>query len=219
QLKPLGKQAEIARRAAGIQADLRDARLRLLADDLWSLRGSLRKEVADEEAVRARRADAEAEHARVTARLRQLGQELAADPQAASDEIARVSGALAEAHERLDTAQQELEAAESDAEGIDSGDADLDARLAAVRDELATVETRAKELTDAERAAEREAASFKAREEALALSLTRKDGAGALLTAGDRLPGVLGSVAALLSVDPGHETAIAAALGPYADAV
>ena len=34
QLKPLGKQAEIARRAASVQADLRDARLRLLADDL-----------------------------------------------------------------------------------------------------------------------------------------------------------------------------------------
>ena len=32
-LKPLGRQAEIARRAAVIQADLRDARLRLLADD------------------------------------------------------------------------------------------------------------------------------------------------------------------------------------------
>ena len=34
QLKPLGKQAEVARRASVIQADLRDARLRLLADDL-----------------------------------------------------------------------------------------------------------------------------------------------------------------------------------------
>ena len=34
QLKPLGRQAEVARRAAVIQSDLRDARLRLLADDL-----------------------------------------------------------------------------------------------------------------------------------------------------------------------------------------
>ena len=34
QLKPLGRQAEVARRAAVIQADVRDARLRLLADDL-----------------------------------------------------------------------------------------------------------------------------------------------------------------------------------------
>ena len=36
QLKPLGKQAEIARRAQAVQAELRDARLRLLADDLVS---------------------------------------------------------------------------------------------------------------------------------------------------------------------------------------
>ena len=34
QLKPLGKQAEVARRAAGVQAELRDAKARLLADDL-----------------------------------------------------------------------------------------------------------------------------------------------------------------------------------------
>src|SRR5258708_36043508 len=41
QLKPHGKQAEVARRAAGIQADLRDARLRRLADDLAPLRDPL----------------------------------------------------------------------------------------------------------------------------------------------------------------------------------
>src|SRR5213082_2269086 len=55
QLKPLGKQAEVARRAAGIQADLRDSRLRLLADDLLALRTELEREVADEEAIRAKR--------------------------------------------------------------------------------------------------------------------------------------------------------------------
>src|SRR2546426_914649 len=47
QLKPLGRQAEVARRAAGVQADLRDARLRLLADDLVGLRAALAQEVAD----------------------------------------------------------------------------------------------------------------------------------------------------------------------------
>src|SRR5439155_16337547 len=48
QLKPLGKQAEIARRAAGVQAELRDSRLRLLADDLLALRAELERELADE---------------------------------------------------------------------------------------------------------------------------------------------------------------------------
>ncbi|MFC5750281.1 chromosome segregation protein SMC [Actinomadura rugatobispora] len=59
QLKPLGRQAEIARRAAVIQADLRDARLRLLADDLVTLRTRLDQEAADEAAVRERRTETE----------------------------------------------------------------------------------------------------------------------------------------------------------------
>ena len=60
QLKPLGRQAEVARRAAVIQSDLRDARLRLLADDLVQLTATLEAEVADETALRARRAEVEA---------------------------------------------------------------------------------------------------------------------------------------------------------------
>jgi chromosome segregation protein len=54
QLKPLGRQAEIARRAAVIQSDLRDARVRLLADDLVTLSGRLKQEATDEAAVRER---------------------------------------------------------------------------------------------------------------------------------------------------------------------
>ncbi|WP_336206042.1 chromosome segregation protein SMC [Nonomuraea sp. LPB2021202275-12-8] len=60
QLKPLGRQAEIARKAAVIQADLRDARLRLLADDVGILRATLRREAADEAAILSRRAQVEA---------------------------------------------------------------------------------------------------------------------------------------------------------------
>ncbi len=55
QLKPLGRQAAVARRAVVIQADLRDARLRLLADDLVHLRAALDAEVADEAALLARK--------------------------------------------------------------------------------------------------------------------------------------------------------------------
>ncbi|WP_406302853.1 chromosome segregation protein SMC [Streptomyces sp. NBC_00885] len=61
QLKPLGRQAAVARRAAVIQADLRDARLRLLADDLVRLREALRGEIADEAALKQRKDAAEAE--------------------------------------------------------------------------------------------------------------------------------------------------------------
>ncbi|WP_407288036.1 chromosome segregation SMC family protein [Streptomyces sp. BP-8] len=59
QLKPLGRQAAVARRAAVIQADLRDARLRLLADDLVALRRALRAEIADEAALKERKQAAE----------------------------------------------------------------------------------------------------------------------------------------------------------------
>jgi chromosome segregation protein len=59
-LKPLGRQAEIARRAAVIQADLRDARLRLLADDYVTLAAELDLRDADEAAAAARRAELDA---------------------------------------------------------------------------------------------------------------------------------------------------------------
>ena len=55
QLGPLGRQAETARKAAVIQADARDARHRLLADDLVQMTSALKQEVADEEAMLARR--------------------------------------------------------------------------------------------------------------------------------------------------------------------
>ncbi|MFF9674915.1 AAA family ATPase, partial [Streptomyces eurythermus] len=61
QLKPLGRQAAVARRAAVIQADLRDARLRLLADDLVRLRAALQAEIADEAALKERKDTAERE--------------------------------------------------------------------------------------------------------------------------------------------------------------
>jgi len=56
-LGPLGRQAEAARKAATIQAEARDARLRLLADDLIQLTSTFDQEVADETALIARRAE------------------------------------------------------------------------------------------------------------------------------------------------------------------
>jgi chromosome segregation protein len=55
QLKPLGRQAEVARRAAVIQAELRDAKARLLADDLLQATQALESELADEQAMNERR--------------------------------------------------------------------------------------------------------------------------------------------------------------------
>ena len=72
QLKPLGKQAEVARRASTIQSDLRDAKLRLLADDLIALRQSFDAEIADESSLRSRRDQVEATLADSRSREEQL---------------------------------------------------------------------------------------------------------------------------------------------------
>ena len=58
-LGPLGRQAALARRAAAIQADLRDARLRLLADDYVTAAADLDRGQADETAALARRGELE----------------------------------------------------------------------------------------------------------------------------------------------------------------
>jgi chromosome segregation protein len=76
-LKPLGRQAAIARRAAVIQADLRDARLRLLADDYMTGAAALERDQTDEAAALARRAELE----RVLTQARQREAELDSDEQ------------------------------------------------------------------------------------------------------------------------------------------
>ena len=80
-LKPLGRQAEMARKAAVIQAELRDARLRLLADDYVTLAAELQRDEADEAAAVARRTALEQELAqarRQESSLDQAAQQAAA---------------------------------------------------------------------------------------------------------------------------------------------
>ncbi|MEU8945181.1 chromosome segregation protein SMC [Streptomyces sp. NPDC048489] len=343
QLKPLGRQAAVARRAAVIQADLRDARLRLLADDLVRLRQALQTEIADEAALKERKDTAEAElkkalqrealleeevrrltprlqraqqtwyelsqlaervrgtislaDARVksatsappeerrgrdpedmereAARVREQEAELEAALEAAEhaledtvahraelerelaveerrlkdvaraiadrreglarlngqvnaarsraasaqSEIDRLAAARDEARERAVTAQEEYEQLKAEVDGLDAGDAELAERHEEARRELAEAESALTEAREAATAAERRRAATQARHEALALGLRRKDGTGALLTAKDRLTGLLGPAAELLSVSPGHEVALAAAFGTAADAL
>ena len=61
QLKPLGKQAEVARKASIIQSDVRDAKLRLMADDMLRMRNEMELEVADENVLRQRKEEVESE--------------------------------------------------------------------------------------------------------------------------------------------------------------
>ncbi|MET9113996.1 chromosome segregation protein SMC [Streptomyces longwoodensis] len=343
QLKPLGRQAAVARRAAVIQADLRDARLRLLADDLVRLREALRAEVADEAALKERKEAAEqelrkalqrealledevrrltprlqraqqtwyelsqlAERVRGTvsladarvqsatsappeerrgrdpedlereaARVREQEAELEAALEAAQRalddtvahraelegalaaeerrlkdaaraladrreglarlggqvnaarsraasaqaEIERLAAARDEAQERAVRAQEEYEALQAEVDGLDAGDAELAEHHEDAKRRLAEAEAALTATREAVTAAERRRAATQARHEALALGLRRKDGSGALLGARDRLTGLLGPAAELLTVTPGHEAALAAAFGAAADAL
>ncbi|MBX9246453.1 AAA family ATPase, partial [Actinotalea ferrariae] len=138
--------------------------------------------------------------------------------EATESEIGRLREALTAAERRGHEASVEFTALESQVAGVEEGEEGLDAEHEAAVEALEAAGAALATLREAERTAERERATWTARVEALEMSLVRKDGAGALLAADD-LPGTLGSVAALLGVEPGYEDAIAAALGAAADAV
>lgn len=79
QLKPLGRQAQVARRAQSIQATVRDARLRLLADDLVAMRSELNREIEDETKLRARQSEVEFSLAEAKSAEAELERALAED--------------------------------------------------------------------------------------------------------------------------------------------
>jgi chromosome segregation protein len=95
QLRPLGKQAEVAKKASTIQADLRDAKLRLLADDIVALKKALAAEVADETSLRAKRSEVERELEKMRSREMELDNQSAIEGpllSSAQDNFYRLSG-------------------------------------------------------------------------------------------------------------------------------
>ena len=132
-------------------------------------------------------------------------------------EIDRLALAAGEATDRAEVAADRL--AERRGQVTEQEDSDV-ALVTAHEDAVAAhaaAARRVAELTEAERAAERDRASWQARRDALALGLTPPDGAAAVL--GADLRGVLGPLADQLTVRAGDEVAVAAALGGMADAV
>ena len=138
--------------------------------------------------------------------------------EATQNEVDRLQGALAEAERRGIEATTQFAALEGQVAGVEQGEEGLDAEHEEAADAVERTTARLAELRETLTAAERERDTLNSRIETLELSLTRKDGAGALLAA-DEVVGTVGSVAALLGVVPGNEDAIVAALGPLADAV
>ena len=343
QLKPLGRQAEVARRANVIQSDVRDSRLRLLADDLTQMKLALAAEIADETALRERRSEVESELTAAKAReaildaaiaesapivdrsqntfyglgaqqerlrstmalakervrlgeseedevqsgrdpeeidreaqalrvqesqlagevdadrvslnvaisertaaeaalaaedsrlqaatravadrreglVRIAGQVAAAESrlEARSAEIERLDERLREARERADQATQEFTALETQVAGMDAGELGLDSEHDVAVSALAKAEKELQAAKLEEQEAERERAGAVARLEALEQGMARRDGGAAVLAASGSVSGILGSVAALMQIESGWESAIAAALGSAADAI
>jgi chromosome segregation protein len=162
QLTPLGKQADVARRAQRVQFDVRDARARLLADDLVQLQLALEQDVADEAALKERRAVAGQEleaGRRQQAALEQLAAEATPQLNAARDAWYRLSatrerlrslGSLAQERSRL------LGSVEAPPSGRDPEQ--LERQAARVREELAELERRVLDRRSALEAASRDKA-------------------------------------------------------------
>lgn len=133
-------------------------------------------------------------------------------------EIARLTVAIEEARRRGVEAQAEFETAQAQIDDLDAGEVDADAQHERALEAAALADARVVELQEAERAAGKEVASLTARIEALSMGLERTDGAAWLLDSPSRA-GLEGRIAEQLRVEPGYETAVAAALGAAADAV
>jgi chromosome segregation protein len=168
QLKPLGRQAEVARRAQTIQADLRDARLRLAADDVVTRRAEFnntdRAEVAlrnEHNAIAARREVATAEMRSHESAAAALGQRAEAAQQTwfrLSALAERVSATVRIATERANLLDAEPERAsgvdpdalEAEAHEVAAREQQLLAELTASRERRAAART---ELAERERVA------------------------------------------------------------------
>ncbi|HXL59235.1 MAG TPA: chromosome segregation protein SMC [Mycobacterium sp.] len=341
QLKPLGRQAEMARRAQTIQADLRDARLRLAADDLvirkaefdntdqaettlrrehddattrleaktvelnaheaavntlseraeaaqqtWFRLSALAERVSatvriaseraqhldteperssgpDPEALEAQaeevatkerelldelgqsrtrleaartelseceRVAAEAERAHMAAaraeadrreglaRLAGQVDTMRTRVESIDETVARLSVGIEDAAAKAQQTQAEFEIVQSRVGQLDAGEVGLDEHHDRTVTALRLADERVAELQAAERGAERQVASLRARIEALSVGLDRKDGA-AWLQRNHGGAGLFGSIANLLKVRPGYEVAVATVLGAAADAI
>ncbi|WP_174435630.1 chromosome segregation protein SMC [Demequina flava] len=137
--------------------------------------------------------------------------------EAAEQEIGRLREAKDDADKRAHDANTEFKALETTVASVEGDEEDLDALHEAATEAWDNAKAKRDELKDALHVAMRERDTWAAKVEALEMSLARKDGAGELLASGST--SVRGTVAALIEVGAEAEDAIAAALGPLADAL
>jgi chromosome segregation protein len=179
--------------------------------------------LADEERRLAASARAEAARAERLARLRAQVGAARSKAAAAAEEAGRLADAFAQARSRADQAEREYEELQEQCAGRDDDRAGLTWEHEQARTALSDASDRVARLRAAERESSAQRAALRARVQALSEGLhalrSGKDASGALLAEPGQFSGVLGAVAALVTVDDGAQEAIAAALGSAADAV
>lgn len=137
--------------------------------------------------------------------------------EAAEAEIGRLHASQNHGKDRHAEAASEFAALESQVAGVEAGEERLDAEYEQAAVALEQSQELIASLADRLAASDREKATLTARAEALALSLVRQDGESQIQSAD--LPGVKGPLAAMMHIDQGYETAIAAALGTAAESL
>lgn len=143
---------------------------------------------------------------------------LAARLEANAEEIARLTTARNEAQSRVDQAKASYSQFEMEIAGADAGELGLDSQFEVAKSALDSAKKKIQELIEQERAADRERNSVESKLEAMKITSQSRDGAAALVR-DSRGVNLLGSVASLIQIDSGWESATAAALGTLADAV
>ena len=138
--------------------------------------------------------------------------------EAIAEEIERLIKSRDDAQARADLAQREYSSFELEIASADSGELGLDSQYESAKSVLDAAKVKHGELIEAERAADRERNAVESKLEAIKLTSQNRDGASALLR-DSRGVSILGSIAGLIEIDNGWESAAAAALGSLADAV
>lgn len=151
------------------------------------------------------------------ARLSGQVENLRTRAQSVDAEIARLSVAIADARHRGEAAQAEYDTVQDELGDLDAGEKGLDAQHEHAVAALELADERVRELREQDREASKLVARLGARIEALEMNLARKDGAAWLLEHG--VSGVGDRLSGLLRVEAGFEAALAALLGPLADAI
>lgn len=133
----------------------------------------------------------------------------------AQAEIERLEADIAAGREAAQAASARRAELEGGMEEAESGEAGLDAAYEAAQEQVDTARAALEDARNRLNAAQQGVQRLTARVEGLAVALQRRDGS-ATLVADDGPAGVLGEFTDHLSVAPGHEAALAVALGPVA---